>query len=221
MGLPPAKTPPSASFLECSGTRRPALRVAVLPRLPTPRVVRRSLRRFQTRLRRADRRQPLFPPTQLRRQFITPNLRPQARVLGRVLRVRLAQQRLDLAFQAPFLLLHPAVAHRLALARVRTHLRPVDGQLPEARQTQLPGQTDHLHEQRPEIRQVPPPKLAHRPVLRKVARRQHPERNVLFQLPRDRPRRKHPRRVGVQRHLLTIIRGAYGALRRPSPSYGA
>ena len=39
------------------------------------------------------------------------------------------------------------------------------------------------------------------PVLRKVARRQNPERNILFQLPRDPARREHPRRVGVEQHL--------------------
>ncbi len=49
----------------------------------------------------------------------------------------------DLAGQTPFLLLHPTVAHRLALARVRAHLRPVDRQLPEPRKVQLESQTDH------------------------------------------------------------------------------
>ena len=181
--------------------RPTALRVPILPRLPTPRVVRRPSRRFQTRLRFPDRRQTRFSPTQLRRQIVAPNLRAQARVLGLVNRIRLTQQRLDLAFQALFLCLHPVVAHRLALARVRAHLRPVDRQLPQARQTQLLRQTDHLHEQRLEILQVPTPKLAQRPVLRKVARRQHPETNVLFQLPSDPARREYPRRVGVEQHL--------------------
>ena len=89
----------------------------------------------------------------------------------------------------------------MCLLGVRSHLRPVYRQLPKARQTQLLRQTDHLHEQRLEIRQVPTPKLAQRPVLRKVPRRQHPERHVLFQLPRDPARREHPRRVGVEQHL--------------------
>ena len=76
--------------------RPTALRVPILPRLPTPRVVRRPSRRFQTRLRFPDRRQTLFSPTQLRRQIVAPNLRAQARVLGLVNRIRLTQQRLDL-----------------------------------------------------------------------------------------------------------------------------
>ena len=181
--------------------RPTALRVPVLTLLPTPRGVRRPSRRFQTRLRFPDRRQTRFSPTQLRRQIVAPNLRAQARVLGLVNRIRLTQQRLDLAFQALFLCLHPVVAHRLALTRVRAHLRPVNRQLPQARQTQLLRQTDHLHEQRLEILQVPTPELAQRPVLRKVARRQHPERNVLFQLPSHPARREHPRRVGVEQHL--------------------
>ena len=45
--------------------RPTALRVPILPRLPTPRVVRRPSRRFQTRLRFPDRRQTRFSPTQL------------------------------------------------------------------------------------------------------------------------------------------------------------
>ena len=135
------------------------------------------------------------------RECAPPNLRPQACVLGLVNRIRLTQQRLDLAFQARFLFLHPVVAHRLVLARVRTHLRPVDRQLPQARQTQLLRQTHHLHEQRLEILQVPTPKLAQRPVLRKVPRRQHPERHVLFQPPRHPARREHTGRVRVEQNL--------------------
>ena len=130
-----------------------------------------------------------------------PGCRPQARVLRLVNLVRLAQQRRDLALQPLFLFLHPVVAHRLALARVRSHLRPVDRQLPQPRQPQLLRQTDHLHEQRLEILQMPTPELAQRPMLRKTARRQHPEPHVLFQLPRDPPRREHPRRVPVEQHL--------------------
>ena len=106
-------------------------RVPRLARLPTPRV----FRRLQPRLRRADRRQTVLTPPQLRRQLVATNLRAQAHVLRNVGRVRRPQQRVDLAGQAPFLRLHPTVAHRLALARIRPHLRPVHGQLPEPDQT--------------------------------------------------------------------------------------
>ena len=181
--------------------RSSPLRVSSLARLPTARVVRRPLRRLQPRLRRPDRRHTILPPPQLRRQLVAPYIHPQPQVLGQVGVVRRPQQLVDLAGQTPFLLLHPTVAHRLALARVRAHLRPVDRQLPEPCKAQLASQTDHLDEQLLEIVQVPPPKLADRPVLREVARRQHPERHVLFQLPRNPTRRKHTRRVGVEQHL--------------------
>ena len=58
--------------------------------------------------------------------------------------------------------------------------------------------------------QVPAAKLAQRAVARKVPRPQHTERHVLLQLPRHRPRRKHPRRLPVEQHLdhhPRLIRG--------------
>ena len=102
---------------------------------------------------------------------------------------------------APFLRLQPTVAHRLALARIRPHLRPVDRQLPQLRQTQCPRQSDHLDKQLLEIRQVPLPKRAHRPVVREIVRRQKPERDVLFQLLGYPPRGKYTRRIRVEQNL--------------------
>ena len=47
--------------------------------------------------------------------------------------------------QPALLLDYPPVAHRLALARVRTHLRSVHRQLPEARQPHLARHPDRTH----------------------------------------------------------------------------
>ena len=126
---------------------------------------------------------------------------PETRVLRRIGLPRARQQRFDLALQAPLLLLHPTVTHRLALAGIGSNLRPVDRQLAEVPNPGLARQTDHLHKQRLEIRQMTPAKLANRPMARKIPRRQHPKCHVLLQLPRQPSGRKHPRRVPVDQHL--------------------
>ena len=83
---------------------------------------------------------------------------------------------------------------------------------PDAKITKMKDGRTHLAHKAEE--------LAQRPMLREVARPQHPERYVLFQLPRDPARRKHPVAYAYS-STFTIIRGSYGGLRRPSPSYGA
>ena len=89
------------------------------------------------------------------------------------------------------------------------------------RQTQLARQTDHRHEQGLEILAVQPPKLANRSVLREVARRQHPERHVLFPLPRAPPRRKHGRRrIRVDQHVQPSSAAHTARCAARSPSYG-
>ena len=59
-------------------------------------------------------------------------------------------------------------------------------------------------------------KLAQRPVLRKVARRQHPEGNVLFQLPRHLPRREGAGGIRVDQHLHNHLR-IVGRVATPVP----
>ena len=125
-------------------------------------------------------------------------------------RPRLPQQRLDLRLQANLLLAHPLIAHRLALARVRSYLRPVDRQLAEPRQSHLARHPHHLHKQLAELPQMSASELAHRAMLREVARREHPKRHILLQLPRHRARGERARRVGIDQHLdhhRRLVRG--------------
>ena len=179
----------------------PALRVALRTGLASPRLVRLPLPGLQTRPGRPDRRQPVLPAPQLLGQLVAPKRLPKARILGRVGLPRPRQQRFDLARQTPLLLPHPTVTHRLALAGIGSNLRPVNRQLAEVRNAGLARQTDHLHKQRLEIRQMTAAKLAYRPMARIIPRRQHPKRHVLLQLPRQPPGRKHPRRVPVDQRL--------------------
>ena len=178
-----------------------APRVALHSRLAAAGFVGLALPSLQTFLRRPDRRQTVLPPAQLLRQLVPSKILPEPRVLLRVHRTRPVQQRLDLRLQTTLLLKHPSVTHRLALGGVRPHLRPVDRQLAEVRHAGLRRQPHHFHEQPLEIPKMTPPKLADRPVTRKVPRRQNPERHIFLQLARQTPGRNHPRRVPVNQHL--------------------
>ena len=95
---------------------------------------------------------------------------------------------------------HPSVTHRLVLARIGLHLRPIHRQRPELDDARFAGDRHDLHEQRLERRQVLLPKLRDRSVRRKIARRQHAIRDILFQLPRDPTRRKRPGGIRVHQH---------------------
>jgi hypothetical protein len=77
-------------------------------------------------LRFADPAQPTLPKLKLRVDLVS---RLAWSVLGVFLRVGFLStphQGLDLRLEALLLFLHPAVAHRLVLARIRLHLRAVE-----------------------------------------------------------------------------------------------
>ena len=165
-------------------------------------VVRRPLRHLQTRLRRPDRRQTIFPPTQLRRRNSSPRTSgPNRTSSATSVSSAVPQQLVDLPDRrrssSCIRPMSPCACSRSRVTFVRRR------QLPNRCKAQLASQTDHLDEQLLET-QVPPPKLADRPVLREVARRQHAERHVsdfrFRAIPRDSQGRLGGR-VGVERHL--------------------
>ena len=166
----------------------PAPGIAVLPRLAPALIVVPALRRLQTRFGCLDRRQALLPALQLLGQLLAPEILAPTLVFFGVHHPRLRQKRLDLRLQASCLFAHPLIAHRLALARVRSHLRPVDRELAEPRQSHLARHLHHPHKQLAELRQMSASELTYRAMLREVARREHPKRYILLQLPRHRAR---------------------------------
>ncbi len=169
--------------------------------LTTKATISSSLRRLQTRFGCLDRRQALLPALQLLGQLVAPEILAPTLVFFGVHHPRLRQQRLDLRLQASRLFAHPLIAHRLALARVRSHLRPVDRELAEPRQSHLARHLHHPHKQLAELRQMSAAELTYRAMLREVARREHPKRYFLLQLPRHRARGECARRVGIDQHL--------------------
>ena len=134
-------------------------------------------------------------------QLVAPEILAPTLVFFGVHHPRLRQKRLDLRLQARRLFAHPLIAHRLALARVRSHLRPVDRELAEPRQSHLARHLHHPHKQLAELRQMSAAELTYRAMLREVARREHPKRYILLQLPRHRARGECARRVGIDQHL--------------------
>ena len=181
---------------------RPAsLGIAALAGRAPARIIARPLRRLQPRLRRRNRRQTLLPALQLRRKFVTAHLLAVAFILFAIDRARPLQQPFNLLLQPGLLLQHPAIAHRLALARIRAHLRPIHRQRPKPHHPHLARHPHHLDKHPLEVFEMATPKLTDRAVLREVARRQHPKRHILLKLPRNGARGEHPRRVGVNQNL--------------------
>jgi hypothetical protein len=76
-------------------------------------------------------------------------------------------------------------ARRFVAARIRLDLRTVDGHSAQLNQPAVLCDQNHLPEQLDKLLEVLLPKIADRPVLRKVPCRQHPEGHVLFDLLRD------------------------------------
>ena len=109
-------------------------------------------------------------------------------VLGRVDRLGLFE---DLARE--LLVVDVRVA-----ARVARQLRPVDGDHPDARQTLLRAQRQHLAEQAGDRVLVALDEPRDRRVIGPLLRRHHAERDVLLARPLDLPRRPRPARVGVE-----------------------
>ena len=172
-----------------------------LPSLDPPVDRAPALRRLQTRFGCLDRRQALLPALQLLGQLVAPQILAPTLVFVGVHHPRLRQQRLDLRLQASRLFAHPLIAHRLALARLRAHLRPVDRELAKPRQSHLARHLHHPHKQLAELRQMSASELTYRAMLREVARREHPKRDILLQLPRHRARGECAPRVGIDQHL--------------------
>ena len=165
--------------------------IASLHRLPVPLRFPRPFPRIQPRLRRLDCRQLRLAPLQHLGKLVPANRLPEPRMFFRVNLARPRKQCLDLRAQAGLLLLRSAIAHRLALARIRPQLRAVDGPLPEALKPHLTG----------DIREVPPSELSSLRMLREVPRPGDPERNILPQRAGNPPRREHSRRIGVNQDL--------------------
>ena len=86
-------------------------------------------------------------------------------------------------------------------AGVRFDLRSVDGHTAQLDQTAALGDQNDLLEQLYELLKVLLPKVADRPMLRKVPRCQHSERHVLFDLLRDPSRRERSRRIPIDQDL--------------------
>ena len=176
--------------------------VANLPRLPAPLRFPWPLLRIHPRLRRLDCRQPRLAPLQHLGKLVPANRLPEPRVFFRVNRSR--QQCLDFRAQPSLLLLHSAIAHRLALARIRPQLRAADGLFPEVLKPHLTG----------DIREVPPSELSTLRMLREVPRPEGPERNIIPQHAGNPPRREHSRRIGANQDLHHFP----GLIGRVSPS---
>ena len=146
-----------------------------------------------------DRRQALLPALQLLGQFVAPEiLGPNARLLRRPSPPpSSAAPRSPPASEPP----PGPSAHRSSLCACSRSRAPSSRRstaCPKPRQSHLARHLHHPHKQLAELRQMSASELAHRAMLRKVARREHPKRHILLQLPRHRARGERARRVGIR-----------------------
>src|SRR6202162_5149995 len=105
----------------------------------------------------------------------------------------LLQQLLHFIPQLLLLFLHPSVAHRLVLAGVGFHLRPIYGYPPHFHRSHFQRHLQDLLEQSLQCRDGDLAKVRDRSEVRLVARRQNLERDVFLQPLLDPARTEHPR----------------------------
>jgi hypothetical protein len=162
---------------------------------------------FQGRSRLLDLPQPVRPPAKFRGQLVAPSLRTVDPVLRPIRLLRLRQHPLDLDPKLRFRLEHPAVTHRLVLARVGLDLRPVQRHLTQAYRRE---------EQTAQRRQVDPPELADHAVVRVLTACDHPKRHISPGCRFDPARGAIPHAVAVHQqrgeHPWRIRAGSPGVL---------
>lgn len=142
--------------------------------------------------------------------FIAPPVRPIRGIIPGIGSLGLLEQRLDLGLQPGLLRDHAAVAHRLVLRGIRLDLGPIQGDVPQFHQTRPLAELQDLDKQVGQSGQMLFPKVADRPEIRPLVRRQDPKGHILLQFPRNLPRRRNPHGVGIEQHLhqqLRMIRG--------------
>src|SRR5450759_2314809 len=157
-----------------------------------------ELRRRETRLARI--REAGLPAAELGRQLISSCV-AVAGVLGRVDRLGLGEDRRHLGCEGDLALGHPAVAHRLVLARVRLELRAVDRDPPELRESGRLAQPEGGQEEALERREVTAPELGARLVVGTGLPGEKHEANVGGEALLELARARHPGRVAVEEDL--------------------
>ena len=150
--------------------------LGLFPQLRRPRLA--SIR-LQRRLRGADPRQAVLAAQKLGRQIRLRNARPQATIVRPVLVLSSGQQVADLGLQALLVLLHPVVAHRLVLARVRVDLRAVERDVAQLHEACPPSEPDDLPKEVMHGIQMRTPERADRGELRVLAACEVAECHVL------------------------------------------
>ena len=139
-----------------------------------------------------------LPRLQDRGHLVSPQVQPELGILCCNQSLRLPLQRLHLRGQPRLPLLHAPNAHGLAFAGVGAHFGAVRHQSGQRHQAQIPRQ---LHQHRPEIRAVPPPKFKKGGMLGLIPCRQHPEGHILYKFLCQASGRQYPRGIAMDQNL--------------------
>ena len=109
------------------------------------------------------------------------------RVLARITRGGLRQQRLDLRREPRLRLRHPPVAHRPMLRRIRFDLRTVQCDMPQFHEARALTALQHLHEEPGQRRQMPLPERRDGVMIGMLIPGEDPHRHVLVRRALDAP----------------------------------
>ncbi len=148
------------------------------------------------------------------RQLVAAHLGAMLGVLGGVSGLRLGQPALDLGRERRLGRCHPAIAHRLVLARVGLELGAVERDVAKPDQPRLPAQPQDLHEQRRQRRQMALPEVADGAEIRPLQAGHRHDVEPLLAAPGDPPRGVDALGVGIeqQRHHHRRVVGRLAAL---------
>ena len=155
---------------------------------------------FQHGLGGPDGLQTLRPTRHLGGQLVTPSVRTIGRIVPRIRRLRLLEQRRDLRVEPCLLRHHPAITHRLVLRRIRLDLRAIQGDVSQLDQARPLTECQDLHEQVGQRGQMLLAEVTDRPEIRPLVRREDAKRHILFQLAGNLPRSRYAHGVGIEQN---------------------
>ena len=153
--------------------------------------------RFQRGFRFADLLQPCLSTSELLRKLIDPLVFAVQLVLALIDELSLLQQLSHFVFELLLALEHPLIALRLVLARVGSHLCPIERDVAQLHQTHFLAHPQHLHEQLRESLQVFPSKLTDPRVVRVTATRQHAKPHIAIRRLLQLPARRKPDAIPI------------------------
>ncbi len=145
--------------------------------------------------------EPRLAAAQLLGQFVTALVFPISSVFFIIGGLGLLQQLANFSSKIPLLFLHPFVAHRLVLGRIRLYFASIQSHAAEFYRTRSQRQLQHLLKETLKRLKVNLAEIRNSTKVRLVAGSEHSKRHILDEPFLDLPRGKYPDAVSVNQYL--------------------